>query len=123
MLRSQVSASSCRFQSFPYNDSILYCHLYRACAQRAQTHYGTSRLYPRCLAKQSMKDYLSAESHHNPLTYNWNVVHVKYCDGTSYSSSADVVYEVSPLLNCCYHSIDSFLFYYLGQEIVLSWKT
>jgi hypothetical protein len=41
-----------------------------------------------------MKDYLSAESHHNPLTYNWNVVHVKYCDGTSYASDTEALYEV-----------------------------
>lgn len=84
------------------------------------TNYGTSRLYPRCLAKQSMKDYLSSESHHNPLTYNWNVVHVKYCDGTSYASDAEVVYEVSILYVGWYES--SQLYGYIGEEAFFSRK-
>ncbi len=73
--------------------------LIRACYERSKMHYGTSWTYPRCLSKDFMKDYLSSNSHNNPFFYNWNLVQVKYCDGTSYSSDIDLSYKVRTILS------------------------
>jgi hypothetical protein len=44
-----------------------------------------------------MKFYLSHSEASNPMMYNWNAVHVRYCDGSSYAGDATVTYEKDTL--------------------------
>jgi hypothetical protein len=42
-----------------------------------------------------LKFYQSHDEDENPMMYNWNFVHVKYCDSTSYAGDAVLKYKVS----------------------------
>merc|ERR1712172_65037 len=55
------------------------------CGDRATTPLGSSTSYPHIADYDS--DYMSTDQQINPLTYNWNTVYVKYCDGSLYSSN------------------------------------
>lgn len=77
-----------------------WCYDLRACLRRSSTAVGSSRSYPRCLSEKDMKFYLSRDQSKNPLMYNWNTVHIKYCDASSYAGDAVHVYEVNPS-KCC----------------------
>jgi hypothetical protein len=65
------------------------------CNNRADTYYGSSKSYPSCLPPSSMnqKDIFSTDPRLNPHIYNWQTVHVKYCDGTSYASNSVATYK------------------------------
>jgi hypothetical protein len=65
-----------------------WCYNYTQCAHRALTDLGSSKKYPECLTRDRMNFYLSSREERNPLMYNWNTVHVRYCDGTSYAGDA-----------------------------------
>eukprot|EP01084_Bolivina_argentea_P014319 26747_1 len=54
-----------------------------SCEHRAGTDLGSSNSYP----SRSNYDngYMSTSKSVNPLTYDWNTVYIKYCDGASYT--------------------------------------
>jgi hypothetical protein len=54
---------------------------------------GSSKTYPRCVKNDQMRYYLNNNNERNPLMYNWNSVHVRYCDGSSYAGDISHVYE------------------------------
>lgn len=56
-------------------------------------HYGSSNEYLPCLTKAKIKDNLSNDPVTNSYMYNWNTIHVKYCDGTSYSSNTEIEFN------------------------------
>eukprot|EP01084_Bolivina_argentea_P285134 488898_1 len=60
------------------------------CEHRATTSLGSSSTY----APTSNFDsgYMSTEQTVNPLSYNWNTVYVKYCDGASFSGNNETIY-------------------------------
>jgi len=62
--------------------------------ERAKTILGSSKSYEACETAESMKFYKSANPSHNPLMHDWNVVHVRYCDTSSYAGDAEVTHKV-----------------------------
>jgi hypothetical protein len=71
-----------------------WCYDLRACLRRSQTLVGTSKDYPSCLKSNKMKFYQDINQAKNPLMYNWNMVHIKYCDASSYAGDAVHTYQV-----------------------------
>ena len=67
------------------------------CVHRAGTPLGSSSTYP--LTADFDSDYLSTDEQTNPLTYNWNTVYVKYCDGSCYSSNNETVLKIKNSLS------------------------
>ena len=63
--------------------------------ERAKTILGSSKSYEVCETAKSMKFYKSADPSQNPLMHNWNVVHIRYCDSSSYSGDAELTHKVS----------------------------
>ena len=74
-----------------------WCYDYAQCQQRKQTPVGSSNKYPTCIETDSMKFYMSGIEANNPMMYNWNIVHVRYCDGSSYAGDTTVTYEQDTL--------------------------
>eukprot|EP01039_Chlorochromonas_danica_P006536 gene6536-7209_t len=58
-----------------------------SCQQRSRGVYGSSKDYPTCLSKDSMKHYLSSQASANPMMSHWNIIRVRYCDGGSYAGN------------------------------------
>jgi hypothetical protein len=65
------------------------------CNNRADTSYGSSKSYAACLSAASLnqKDIFSTDPALNPPLHDWQTVHVKYCDGTSYTGNAVATYK------------------------------
>lgn len=73
-----------------------WCYSLRQCIRRSKTGLGSSvNQYDDCIQPQNVKYYQSMYKDKNPTMYNWNMVHVRYCDGSSYAGDAVVEYEVS----------------------------
>lgn len=70
-----------------------WCFSLDLCEIRAKTVLGSSKYYPTCLARNDLKDFLSDSPKTNPLFHNWNIVQVKYCDGSSYAGEIDIPYH------------------------------
>lgn len=70
-----------------------WCYDLKLCEIRSKNHYGSSGSYSRCETQDRVNEFLSSNERENPLFYNWNMVHVKYCDGSSYAGDRDVVYN------------------------------
>jgi hypothetical protein len=62
------------------------------CYSRSKGELGSSNNYEPCMS--GMKFYRNLDKKSNPLFYNWNIVHVKYCDSSSYSGDAKYEYKV-----------------------------
>eukprot|EP01084_Bolivina_argentea_P281694 482010_1 len=67
-----------------------------SCVQRASTNLGSSNRYPSTLNYDIA--YMSTDSAVNPLSYNWNTIFVKYCDGTSFSGNNELTYKYDDML-------------------------
>ena len=67
------------------------------CIQRAGTSLGSSTSYPDTADYDS--GYLSTDKSTNPLTYNWNTIYVKYCDGSCYSGNNDTIVKINDTLS------------------------
>eukprot|EP01038_Epipyxis_sp_PR26KG_P004243 gene4243-6022_t len=74
-----------------------WCYNLRQCYLRSKTILGSSRAYPFTLNNSSFNYYLSNNDEYNPLMFDWNIVLVRYCDGTSYAGDATVMYKNKPL--------------------------
>jgi len=70
-----------------------WCYDLQACYLRSKTGLGSSKGYPDSMGNSELPLYLSDYSSVNPLMYNWNVVNVKYCDGSSYAGNTVADYE------------------------------
>jgi len=70
-----------------------WCYDYAQCADRKRLLVGSSRTYPACIEPDHMRFYMSPSEAANPMMHNWNTVHVRYCDGSSYAGDATVVHE------------------------------
>jgi Pectinacetylesterase len=70
-----------------------WCYDLAQCVHRTGTPVGSSSGYPNCIDASNMKFYLSGVQARNPMMYNWNTVHVRYCDGGSYAGDAVVEHE------------------------------
>ena len=65
-----------------------WCYDARQCFLRSKTPLGSSKSYPPCGAKKTMlREYLSESQQDNPVSYNWNTIYVRYCDGGSYAGN------------------------------------
>ncbi|CAJ1419907.1 unnamed protein product [Effrenium voratum] len=66
-----------------------WCESLDDCLGRSKTALGSSSGYPETMELSS--GYFSNSSSVNPLMYNWNKVHMSYCDGGSFSGDNDTV--------------------------------
>lgn len=66
------------------------------CVHRAGTNLGSSKAYPN--AADYDNGYMSTSQETNPLSYNWNTIYVKYCDGASFSGNNDTKQEYNSSL-------------------------
>lgn len=78
---------------FVYFEGGGWCYDMKACEIRSKIHYGSSLEYPRCEKVDKANIFLTSDQKKNPQFYNWNMVHVKYCDGSSYAGDRDVVHN------------------------------
>lgn len=74
-----------------------WCFNEQECFLRMSDILGSSRAHAGRRFEQAFKQepYLSDSWEENPLMYNWNVVYVHYCDGSSWASDTEVVHNVS----------------------------
>jgi hypothetical protein len=56
-----------------------------SCEDRAGTSLGSSNSYP--THSNYDNGYMSTSASINPLSYDWNTVYIKYCDGASYTGN------------------------------------
>jgi hypothetical protein len=63
------------------------------CWKRSKTELGSSTSYPPTMDYNG--EFLSTDPVQNPLTYNWNQVVMKYCDGGSFAGNNDTATYVS----------------------------
>lgn len=68
-----------------------WCYDMEQCYLRSKTESGSSRRHP---PHRSSPHCLSGEAHLNPLLYNWNMIFVEYCDGSSFAGDAVRTYKV-----------------------------
>jgi len=69
-----------------------WCTSLQDCLGRSKTILGSSKTYGPI--QTDNVGYYSNDSTINPLMYNWNMVHFKYCDGASFSGNNDTVTNV-----------------------------
>lgn len=65
-----------------------WCYDMEQCYLRSKTELGSSHHNS---LHRAMPLYLSSDGHMNPSMYNWNTVHVEYCDGSSFAG--DITYQ------------------------------
>ena len=63
------------------------------CAQRATTTLGSSKYDGQYANIAAGAPYLSSNQSINPLSYNWNSIFVRYCDGFMYASNNNTIYK------------------------------
>jgi hypothetical protein len=74
-----------------------WCYDLESCHYRSTTNLGSSKAYEECLSLSIMSSaYLSSNETENPLLYNYNVIYVRYCDGSSFAGNEIQKYQVSP---------------------------
>ena len=78
-----------------------WCYSLSSCIQRSETVLGSSKDYPKCQLNKAFHHYESTNKHLNPMLYNWNMVRVKYCDGTSFAGDAIKQHEVREHIVYC----------------------
>lgn len=105
-----------------------WCWDAESCFSRIHMFRGSSLDYPDVYPDETLKEYLSNDPLHNPLLYNWNMVYIRYCDGSSYAGDARIPYKVQfyKLLWLAYHTIrDDFgyndILLSIGHYIALQW--
>ena len=76
-----------------------WCYSIENCAQRAGTTLGSTKYDSSVAYIAAGAPYLSSNQTINPLTYNWNTVYIRYCDGSSYSSNNETTYAWNSTLN------------------------
>eukprot|EP01084_Bolivina_argentea_P294840 507443_1 len=62
------------------------------CANRATTTLGSSKFDQPYSNIAAGAPYLSSNQTINPLSYNWNSIFVRYCDGLLYASNNETIY-------------------------------
>jgi hypothetical protein len=72
-----------------------WCFNLDDCGGRSKTRLGSTFGSPLCFSKQMLMDHMNGDPLDNPLFYNWNVVYVRYCDGSSYASNTVQYHYVS----------------------------
>ena len=76
-----------------------WCASLKSCAQRTGNDLGSSKFDSSVANIAAGAPYLSSNETINPLTYNWNTVYIRYCDGSSYSSNNETILEYNSTLN------------------------
>eukprot|EP00729_Bicosta_minor_P014737 gene14737-17303_t len=66
-----------------------WCESLDDCLSRSKGGLGSSKSYPPTMNLGG--GYFSTDPTQNPLMYNWNKVHMNYCDGASFSGNNDTV--------------------------------
>ena len=51
------------------------------------------------LSSEPGAPYLSSQQSLNPLTFSWNTIFIRYCDGFSFSSNNDTIYKYNDTIN------------------------
>jgi hypothetical protein len=58
----------------------------KSCYDRSNTGLGSSKNYKKFAEASGMR---SLRSNENPHFYNWNIVWIKYCDGSTHRGNLD----------------------------------
>lgn len=66
--------------------------------ERSKSSLGSSLTYEECETLQSMRFYKSGDASQNPLMHNWNIVHVRYCDASSYAGDTVIIHKVTKVI-------------------------
>ena len=68
-----------------------WCSDFENCAMRAGTSLGSTKYDAQYSNIAGGAPYLSSQQDINPLTFNWNSIFIRYCDGASYGANNDTV--------------------------------
>jgi O-palmitoleoyl-L-serine hydrolase len=72
-----------------------WCYDLESCHYRSTTNLGSSKSYEECLSYSFTNSaYFSSNETANPLLHNFNVVFVRYCDGSSFAGNDMQKYQV-----------------------------
>ena len=87
-----------------------------SCQDRAMTSFGSTIVDPTndapyLLLPTSSRQYFSSNKEINPLMYDWNIIYVMYCDGSSFSSNMN-----KPIKTI--NDINENYLYYRGHRIL-----
>jgi len=85
-----------------------WCYTFDDCFERSQISRGSTKQDPNCSPSHFFQDHLSNNPRINPMMHDWNMVYIRYCDGSSYAGNTVVTQQV-PILIHCYHC--SFFFF------------
>ena len=87
------------------NKFILYfqgggwCANLHQCAAKVGNILGSTKYDKNISNIATGTPYLSSNKTINPLTYNWNAVYFRYCDGSSYSSNNETILAYNSTIN------------------------
>ena len=75
-----------------------WCYDAEQCYLRSKSDMGGSKgLHPHRIVPW----FMNSDGSMNPPFYNWNTIHVPYCDGSSFSGNTKFSFQVcSPTLHC-----------------------
>lgn len=71
-----------------------WCYDLQQCYLRSKTTLGSSNEYPPHMTSEELRFYFSGSQVANPAMHDWNIVYVRYCDGSSYAGDATNTYKV-----------------------------
>ena len=100
------------------------------CAQRAGTNLGTTKYDSSVANIAAGAPYLSSNKSINPLTYNWNTIYARYCDGSCFSSNNETIYQYNStlslyfrgfrILNGIFNVLLQNYSFYLATDVILT---
>jgi len=70
-----------------------WCYDLESCFARSKSYLGSSKDYSQSI-RQAVPSILMDDPRVNVMMYNWNVVDIKYCDGSSFAGDAVLEYKV-----------------------------
>ena len=79
-----------------FMDSGGWCYTIEDCITRGNTLLGSSQHNnPPCLSRAKLQHHMDIDQAVNPFMHDWNVVFMRYCDGSSFASNTEVIHKVS----------------------------
>lgn len=79
-----------------------------SCSERSKGGQGSSNSYP--ISSNYDDEYMSTDPTINPLSYDWNTIYVKYCDGGMFLADRNEPVQAD----------DNSMIYYRGRRIMIA---
>jgi len=78
-----------------FMDGGAWCYTIEDCIDRGNTFLGSSKHdNPPCLSRDRLHNHMNIDQTVNPYMHDWNVVVMRYCDGSSFTSNTEVIHKV-----------------------------